>query len=139
MANSTERLAKTLNHFLSRDFTTKAELSRKAGISRANLDLYLKGKSSPTLDTLDQIASAIEMTPAQIFQEPGPIIQPHSLQDCLDTVTKAALSKSSDDDELIREAVSLLSALDKTERRGFVTRLQLAVQTSTTIREKKAK
>lgn len=62
-----ELIAKNLRtHLLKHG--SKAELSRKTGISRATIDDYLKGAPNKTLDNLGNIAEALGLPSDSLFK-----------------------------------------------------------------------
>lgn len=70
---------------------TKSELSRTSRISRTAIDKYISMEVSPTLDALDKIADALGCDPSDLIKDDSkPLVIPHSLEDCLEAVTKAA-------------------------------------------------
>jgi transcriptional regulator with XRE-family HTH domain len=77
--NPRELLAKALAAALDSGRITKAELSRRSGVSRSMIDGYLKQEGSATLDSLAAIAEALGTTPAALLAEettPAPKPEP---------------------------------------------------------------
>ena len=62
-----EKIAK----YLSDNRISKAELIKKTGISRSGIDNIINGKTSPTIDTLEKIAKALEVSIYYFFDEPN--------------------------------------------------------------------
>lgn len=48
---------------------TQAELARRAGISRSFLARIEVGLQEPTLSTIEKLARALRMKPAQLFED----------------------------------------------------------------------
>lgn len=51
-----------------------AQLSSKCGISASNLSNYMSGKISPTLDTLNKIADALNVDLTELFRKSEEIV-----------------------------------------------------------------
>jgi transcriptional regulator with XRE-family HTH domain len=53
-----------------KDKMTTALLAEKVGITRANMSNIVNGKTTPSLSTLQKIASALEVPVSELFDQP---------------------------------------------------------------------
>lgn len=90
----------------------KLSLSKKASLSRSQLDRYLDGANEPNLSTAQRIANALGMTLSQMVGGEAPPAAPkeHTLGDCLRAVKN--LSQLIDAGE-IPKALLMLRDRDK--------------------------
>jgi len=58
-----------IEQLLKKNNFTIAELARKTGLSRLGLDNLLSGKGNPTLETLEKIASALDIPMSFFFED----------------------------------------------------------------------
>lgn len=58
---------------------TLNQLAEKIGISQPSISGIATGKQKPAFDTLEKLATALEVTPAELFEAPkeGTITCPH--------------------------------------------------------------
>ena len=59
--------AEVVEQLLRRSGLTKSELSARSGVSRSQLDDYLKGKSQPTLAQLDRLGESAGFRAALVW------------------------------------------------------------------------
>ena len=50
---------------------TTALLAEKVGITRANMSNIVNGKTTPSIPTLEKIASALEVSITDLFEQPA--------------------------------------------------------------------
>jgi hypothetical protein len=73
---------------------SKAEICRKAGISRPTLDRYLT-LGVPGLAEIARLADILDVHPLDLLGVAAPENRDHDLQECLRRVNEAAMSSSS--------------------------------------------
>lgn len=66
-----KNIAATLKHAMEVNQKTKLEFSRELGIPRSTLQTYLKGERSLRSDSIEEVAKALGMSPAQLIASPG--------------------------------------------------------------------
>lgn len=63
-----------LREILKERHITIGQLSEMSGISQSNLSNYMTGKMSPTLDTLNRIAMALNIEITELFEKEEDIV-----------------------------------------------------------------
>lgn len=63
-----------LREILKERHITIGQLSEMSGISQSNLSNYMTGKMSPTLDTLNRIALALNIEITELFEKEEDIV-----------------------------------------------------------------
>lgn len=63
-----------LREILKERHITIGQLSEMSGISQSNLSNYMTGKMSPTLDTLNRIAVALNIEITELFEKEEDIV-----------------------------------------------------------------
>lgn len=58
-----------LKEILAKRGVTLKDFAAESGLSQSNLSNYMNGKISPTLDTLDRIASHLGINVVELFKE----------------------------------------------------------------------
>ena len=73
---------------------TQAELSVRSKVSQANLSKIEKGAQDPTVSTFLKICSALEVSPAKIFEEDFPGTPPPLTRASAERIAKGVLKPS---------------------------------------------
>ena len=66
-----KNIAATLKHAMEVNQKTKLEFSKELGIPRSTLQTYLKGERNLRSDSIEEVAKALGMSPAQLIAGPG--------------------------------------------------------------------
>ena len=74
----TERLARRLQSLRQAQGLSLDALAARSGVSRSNISLIERGKSSPTATVLDKLSAALGVTLASLFEEPAAATAPPS-------------------------------------------------------------
>ena len=89
---------------------SQADLSRESGLHRAIISKIILGSSKPSPETLESLARALNLPPAQVFQAAG------------------ILPKDPDSDPLVEEGLHILQQLEGEEKEDALRYLRLRRQ-----------
>lgn len=150
MANSPGNLARNLTDLINKEIISKTELSRKSGISRTNLDHYIKETAIPRLDVIDKLASVLDIRPTQLIADVDRPTSPETtdliineIYECILKLSKTQreivldLAKSmilkpgngTDTDEVyIKKAVTLINLMSEVGKETAVEALEMALK-----------
>lgn len=136
MGSSAKILQNYLQSFVA-DGGSISNLSRASKVKRSQLHRYIAGTNVPTLDNADRILEALGTSVAEVLAgskvAQPPQSQAHSLEDCLRTVSEAALkaapqARGSGSVGVPAQLASLLAPLHQSEMPALLMTLESAVQ-----------
>lgn len=137
MDKSSKRFQVHLGTLINSGKIKKIDLHRKSKIPRASIDGYLDRGSVPDLNALDKIAEALEIDPVELIKpiDKKPISLPHTLDDCLEVVAKAAKgnisvvsSKKSEEQLIPDHLLRKIRALSDSDKEIFFLQLESSLK-----------
>lgn len=96
---------------------TQTMLSARSGIPQANLSKIEQGKQDPTISTLLKICLALEIRPADLFEEGPPQASPSLTRTSVERIAKGVLAPTTRLSPGEREIADLLRSLVPVSRR----------------------